>query len=639
MFKRILSVLLTVCVLCSPLCRTNGQAVQFSDVASSDWFYNAVEYCTQNQLFLGTSDTTFSPNDTMTRGQFVTVLGRMEHVDTGSVVNTGKFQDVPSDSYYTPYVYWANANSIVNGTSSTTFSPNTAITREQMATIAANTLRAKNLRIPSARNAVSGFRDMDSVSAYAIVPVNTLRQCGILNGDEERRVLPQKSMTRAEAATVFMNLRSKLGSAVSDLGALHVSGTQLLDEKDNPIQLKGISTHGLSWYPDYVNNSCFQQLSKEMGVNVIRLAMYTAEYGGYCSGGNQTKLKKLIDDGVKYASDNHMYVIIDWHILTDGNPLTHQKEAISFFEEMAAKYANYTNVLYEICNEPNGGTSWSQIKQYANAVIPAIRRHTNAVVIVGTPTWSQDVDQAAAEPLTGFDNIMYALHFYAGTHQEALRQKLVSAVSKGLPIFVSEFGICDASGSGNINEEQANRWIQLLNQNNISYVAWNLSNKAETSSILKSSCSKINGFSSEDFSASGQWLIRTLTGRNIIAGSTPETPPTVSPVTPPSAEITQGELHAEIKLTNQWNSGDTYFYQYAVVLRNTTSSDITGWSLSIPFQTAPVLNQSWCGTFTVNGNTITVSPADYNRTIPANGTVDNVGFIVQGSSELAMVNS
>ena len=638
MFKRTLSVMLSLSLLCCPLFYENSQAVQFSDVSSSDWFFGAVDYCAQNQLFRGTSDTTFSPNDTMTRGQFVTVLGRMEHVDTDSVVNTSKFHDVAADSYYTPYVYWANANGIVNGTSNSTFSPDTAITREQMATILANTLRAKSLRIPAADNAVSSFRDMDSVSAYAICPVNTLRQCGILNGDEQRRVLPQKSMTRAEAATVFMNLQNKLDSAVSDLGALHVSGSQLLDEKNNPIQLKGISTHGLAWYPDYINNVCFQQLNKEMGVNVIRLAMYTAEYGGYCSGGNQTKLKQLIDDGVRYASANHMYVMIDWHILSDGNPLTHQKEAISFFEEMAAKYANDTNVLYEICNEPNGGTSWAQIKQYANAVIPAIRRHTDAVILVGTPTWSQDVDQAASNPITGFDNIMYTLHFYAGTHQESLRQKMTAAVKKGLPVFVSEFGICDASGSGSINEEQANRWVQVMNQYNISYVSWNLSNKSETSSLLKSSCGKVNGFTSNDFSPSGQWLIRTLTGRNVIAGNIPEETPSVPSVIPPSSEITQDALRAEIQLTNQWNSGNSYFYQYSVVLKNTSSSDITGWSLSIPFNTVPILSQGWCGSFSVNGQTMTITPANYNQTVPANGAITNIGFIVQGSAGLAVTS-
>ena len=142
-----------------------------------------------------------------------------------------------------------------------------------------------------------------------------------------------------------------------------------------------------------------------------------------------------------------MYAIIDWHILSDGNPQTHQSEAKTFFSEMSKEFAKNTNVLYEICNEPNGNTSWSQIKSYAQEVIPAIRKNDpDAVILVGTPNWSQYVDQAAADPIRGYDNIMYTLHFYADTHRDSLQSTMVSALSKGLPIFVSEYGICDASG-------------------------------------------------------------------------------------------------------------------------------------------------------------------------------------------------
>lgn len=297
----------------------------------------------------------------------------------------------------------------------------------------------------------------------------------------------------------------------SNSGALQVIGTQLCDEKGNPVMLRGISTHGIAWFPDYVNEAAFREFHEEWGANVMRLAMYTAEYNGYCSGGDKDWLKSLVKNGVEYATQNDMYVIIDWHILSDGNPNTYKEDAKAFFQEMSSTYANQDNVIYEICNEPNAGTSWSEIKAYANEIIPVIRANdSDAIIIVGTPNWCQYVKDAAADPITGYDNIMYALHFYAATHTDWLRNDMVSALDAGLPIFVSEYGICDASGNGAIDENQANAWIELLNEKGISYCGWNISNKAETSAIFNSSCTKTSGWSVEDLSESGKWQYEML---------------------------------------------------------------------------------------------------------------------------------
>ena len=294
-------------------------------------------------------------------------------------------------------------------------------------------------------------------------------------------------------------------------GGLSVAGTQLVDSAGNPVQLRGISTHGLAWFPDYVNADCIRQLKEEWGMNVFRLAMYTAESGGYCTGGSRDDLKALVRDGVKYATDCGMYVIIDWHILSDGNPNTYIDEAKAFFEEMSREYADYTNVIYEICNEPNGGTSWSDVKAYAEQVIAVIRENdADGIILVGTPNWSQYVEQAAADPITDYSNIMYTLHFYAATHTDSLRASMVNAIESGLPVFVSEYGICDASGSGAIDENQAEQWVRLMDEYQISYVAWNLSNKSETSAVIKSSCCKVSGFGEEDLSESGKWLYKML---------------------------------------------------------------------------------------------------------------------------------
>ncbi|MDE5873697.1 MAG: glycoside hydrolase family 5 protein, partial [Lachnospiraceae bacterium] len=170
-------------------------------------------------------------------------------------------------------------------------------------------------------------------------------------------------------------------------------------------------------------------------------------------------------------------------------------------------------IIYEICNEPNGGTSWSEVKSYAEEIIPIIRKNDpDAIIIVGTPTWSQDVDIAAQDPLD-YDNVMYAIHFYAATHTDNIRNKAKTAFSSGLPIFVSEFSICDASGNGAIDYNQADLWFDLIEEYNLSYAAWNVSNKDETSSLIKSSCSKTSGWSDDELSETGIWLKKQISGK------------------------------------------------------------------------------------------------------------------------------
>lgn len=302
-------------------------------------------------------------------------------------------------------------------------------------------------------------------------------------------------------------------SFVAKHGKLSVSGTKLVDKNGKAVQLKGVSTHGINWdvgYP-YVNEDAFKTIRDKWGVNTVRLAMYTEEYNGYCvtDGQSRKKLLDIIDTGVKAASKLGMYVIIDWHVLNDLNPKRHQKEAVSFFKRMSKKYSSYNNVLYEICNEPNGGTTWSDIKSYAKKVIKAIRNNSkDAIIIVGTPTWSQDVDVASQSPIKGYDNIMYAVHFYAATHQDSYREKLRTAHDNGLPVICSEFGTCEASGNGAYNFSSANKWIKLMDEYKMSYMCWSLSNKAESASLLKSSCTKTSGFKNSDLTQQGKWLVK-----------------------------------------------------------------------------------------------------------------------------------
>ncbi|MCR4999979.1 MAG: cellulase family glycosylhydrolase [Lachnospiraceae bacterium] len=295
-------------------------------------------------------------------------------------------------------------------------------------------------------------------------------------------------------------------------GALSVKGTKLVDKTGHPVQLKGVSTHGLQWYPEYVNEDAIKTLHEDWKANVLRLAMYTNE-GGYCSGADKEQLEEVIDQGVKLTGENKMYCIIDWHILSDCHPVQYQNEAKDFFGRMSAKYKDCDHVIYEICNEPNSGANWDEIKSYADDVIPAIRANDkDAIILVGTPTWSQDVDEVAKNPLANGDNVMYVCHFYAATHKDDLRRKVEKALDAGTPIFVSEFSICDASGNGGLDYDSAAKWMELLNENNISYVGWNLANKQESSSMIRPDCTKTSGWSEGELNESGQWMRRTMRG-------------------------------------------------------------------------------------------------------------------------------
>ena len=308
-------------------------------------------------------------------------------------------------------------------------------------------------------------------------------------------------------ATASKPVKAEEGTPFDNHGKLVLDGVDIVDCNGEKYQLKGVSTHGIAWFPEYVNKDAFKSLRDDWGANLIRIAMYTDEYGGYCNGGDKAQLKNLVDTGVNSATELGMYVIIDWHILHDLNPQVHKDEAKAFFEEVSEKYKDYDNVIYEICNEPNGGTSWEDVKAYAEEVIPIIRKNAkDAIIIVGTPNWSQDVDVAAENPVTGYDNIMYAVHFYAATHTDSIRNKVTTALDKGLPVFVSEFSICDASGNGGIDYSQADKWFELIGKNNLSYAGWSLSNKEETASLIKSSCTKTSDWSDADLSETGTWL-------------------------------------------------------------------------------------------------------------------------------------
>ena len=294
-------------------------------------------------------------------------------------------------------------------------------------------------------------------------------------------------------------------------GKLHVQGTGLYDEAGTQVVLRGASTHGLTWFPQFVNNGLFKQLSTEWNTNLIRLAMYSDDYVH----GDRQKNLEVLRKGVQYAIDNDMYVMVDWHILTDNNPNENLAEAINFFNMMAKEYANVPNVIFEICNEPNGDCTWEDIKEYANIIIPVIRRHKpDALILIGTPNYDREIQEPARDPVN-FENVMYSFHFYATSHKGESLSKLREVVSGGTPIFITESGLCEASGDGKIDLESVKLWYALMDSLQLSYTIWSLSNKEEESAMVLSDSRATDSLAESDLSLSGLYARALFQGKDL----------------------------------------------------------------------------------------------------------------------------
>jgi len=291
----------------------------------------------------------------------------------------------------------------------------------------------------------------------------------------------------------------------------------LADQKGEIIQLRGMSTHGLQWYGDIVNRNAFAALSKDWGCNVIRLAMYVGE-GGYAS---NPGIKEKVVKGIKLAIENDMYVIVDWHVLNPGDPNAEiYKGAKDFFKEIATSFPNDYHIIYELCNEPNPNEpgvensldGWKKVKAYAEPIIKMLRSLGNQnIIIVGSPNWSQRPDFAIQDPIND-KNVMYSVHFYSGTHKVDgyVFENMKKAFENGVPIFVSEWGTSLASGDGGPYLDEADKWLEYLNANYISWVNWSLSNKNETSAAFVPYVSGMHDATSLDPGDDKMWDIKEL---------------------------------------------------------------------------------------------------------------------------------
>ncbi len=285
-------------------------------------------------------------------------------------------------------------------------------------------------------------------------------------------------------------------------GSLSVKGNQIVNENGDTISLTGGSLFwsNTGWGGEaFYNASVVEWLHKDWEAGIVRAAMGVGENGGYATDStNKQKVKTVVDAAIEEG----IYVIIDWHSHHAEN---FQEEAITFFQEMATQYGTHDNVIYEIYNEPLNTTSWSNtIKPYAEAVIAAIRAiDENNLIIVGSPTWSQDVDSVALNPITGYSNIAYTLHFYAGSHGQSLRDKAQIALDSGLALMVTEWGTVNANGDGAVDTTSVEEWMDFLCDNNITHCNWAVNDKKEGASALKPNSSHTGNWASNDLTPSG----------------------------------------------------------------------------------------------------------------------------------------
>lgn len=302
---------------------------------------------------------------------------------------------------------------------------------------------------------------------------------------------------------------SNKGSVVGQHGRLRVQGNRIVDQHGKPVQLRGMSFFWSQWIGKYYNANVVKWLRDDWRCTIVRAAMAVGS-GGYLENPEQEKKKVIAVVDAAIAAG--IYVLIDWH---DHNAYQNTARAQEFFTEMARRYAKVPNVIYETFNEPLQNVSWSKdLKPYHEAVIRSIRRYSpDSLIVCGTPSWSQRVDEASKDPLK-FPNIAYTLHFYATTHKQWLRDAAQTALNNGIALMVTEFGTTEASGNGVIDYEETRKWWQFLDTNYISWCNWSVADKVEASAALKPGANGRGGWPTSAVTASGLFVREELRKKN-----------------------------------------------------------------------------------------------------------------------------
>lgn len=367
---------------------------------------------------------------------------------------------------------------------------------------------------------------------------------------------------------------SEAQTPVAKNGQLRVIGTKLCNQYGNPIQLRGMSTHGIQWYGwgGCLNEASLDALAYDWGADVLRISLYVQE-GGYETdpAGFTAQVNRLIEE----ATERGMYALVDWHQLTPGDPNYNLTRAKTFFSAIANQHKNKNNIIYDICNEPNSGATWAKIKTYADQMIPHIRAIDNdAVILVGTHGWSTfglsgdgSLQDVLNNPLT-FPNVMYTFHFYARSHRTAYLNQL-NAASDRLPVFVTEFGTQEASGDGQNDFPMAQQFIDLMRNKKISWTNWNYSDDFRSGAVWQTGTCGNGPWTTARLKAAGLWVReRMLNPADDFPGGTP----VCDPVT---ASSNDGNVPANVldnNLNTRWSaSGDGQWIQFCLNAATTVS--------------------------------------------------------------------
>lgn len=290
-------------------------------------------------------------------------------------------------------------------------------------------------------------------------------------------------------------------------GQLRVEGGRIVDQNGEPVVLRGMSLFWSQWGGQYYNADVVRWLKSDWNVTVVRAAV-AVDHDGYLA--NRSREMAKLDAVIEAATAEGLYVIVDWHA---HEP--HPEEAAAFFAEVATRYGDRPNVIYETYNEPLNTHGWAEVvKPFHMTVIPAIRAiDPDNLIIAGTPSWSQDVDVAAADPLP-YPNVAYTLHFYAGTHRQELRDKAQKALDLGAALFVTEWGTSEASGNGILDDEETRLWWTFMEENGLSHLNWSIIDKDETSAALLPGAAARGGWPDDAISPSGLLVRRMLRETN-----------------------------------------------------------------------------------------------------------------------------
>lgn len=288
-----------------------------------------------------------------------------------------------------------------------------------------------------------------------------------------------------------------MGQPVKRYGQLQVIGTQLCDRQGEAVVLRGMSFGWHNFHPRFYTKGAVEWLYQDWKTDLVRAAIgIEPAPNGYLH--SKESAMKALETVLDAAIETGIYCIVDWH-----SHNIQLEEAKAFFADIAQRYGHYPNIIYEIFNEPDQET-WPAVKAYAAELIKTIRaKDPDNLILVGSPHWDQDLHLVADDPLPVQTNIMYTLHYYAGTHREQLRSRGAYALSKGIPLFISESAGMEATGNGQLDEEEWDRWINWSEKNRISWVTWSVSDKNETCSVLLPSASSNGHWRDTDLKASG----------------------------------------------------------------------------------------------------------------------------------------